>query len=297
MQCPFHGSYPALPTPLRNGEVDLDAWERLLRAHVKHQSRGVVICGTSGEAPTLERKERELLLARAVEVAGNDLQVIAGVGTHATRETVARAQTAERLGADGLLVVTPYYNRPGPSGLLAHYGALAEAVNLPIMLYNVPTRTGTDLTPRVVAELVRRHPHIVAIKEASARLERARELARIPGLSLFCGEDAMIGEFRRAGAAGAVSVSANLAPDAVARLVEEDRERSLERRLAPLARALFLESNPIPLKYALSRLGWCSGELRLPLTPLAARHRRTLDGLLTRLRPLIMQPPKSAQAR
>jgi 4-hydroxy-tetrahydrodipicolinate synthase len=294
MQNPFLGSYPALPTPMRAGALDLASLDRLVQAHVERATAGVVVCGTTGEGSTLTDEERQAVLERALAAAAGRLQVIAGVGTNVTRDTVRRAREAERAGADGLLVVTPYYNKPSARGLLAHFGAVAEACDAPIVLYNVPSRTACDLSAELVGELFTRHDTVVAIKEASDRVARVRALAEIDGLGLLCGEDAFLGEFLRCGGHGTISVVANIAPDAVAELVDAahdpPRAMQLERALAPLSRAMFLESNPVPLKYALQTLGWCSSEVRLPLASLEDASRRALSEALVRADGLLMIP-------
>jgi len=216
MQNPFRGSYPALPTPMRAGALDLEALGLLVEAHAVRATAGVVVCGTTGEGATLTDEEQRAVLAHTLEVAAGRLQVIAGVGTNVTRDTVRRAHEAEHAGADGLLVVTPYYNKPSARGLLAHFGAVAEACDAPIVLYNVPSRAACDLAAELVGELHARHDNVVAIKEASDRVARVRALAEIDGLGLLCGEDGFLGEFLRQGGHGAVSVVANVAPDAVA---------------------------------------------------------------------------------
>jgi len=294
MQNPFRGSYPALPTPMRAGALDLMALDLLVEAHAERSTAGIVVCGTTGEGSTLTDEERQAVLETAIQTAAGRLQVIAGVGTNVTRDTVRRAREAERAGADGLLVVTPYYNKPSARGLLAHFGAVAEACDAPIVLYNVPSRTACDLSAELVGELYARHESVVAIKEASDRVARVRALAEIEGLGLLCGEDAFLGEFLRCGGHGAISVVANIAPDAVAELVEAahdpPRATQLERMLAPVCRALFLESNPVPLKHALETLGWCAGEVRLPLAPLEEASRRALSEALVRADRLLIRP-------
>ncbi len=302
MKNPFQGSYPALPTPMRAGELDLEALDRLIEAHAIRATAGIVPCGTTGEAATLTDEEREAVIRRSVATARGRLKVIAGVGTNVTRQSVLRAREAERMGVDGLLVVTPYYNKPSARGLIAHFSAVAEASELPVVLYNVPSRTACDLSPELVAELYARHDNVVAIKDATGSTERVRALARIDGLGLLCGEDSFLGEFTRLGGHGTVSVAANVAPDAVAALVraaapggDAAEATTLERDLAPLCRALFLESNPVPLKHALEILGWCSSEVRLPLAPLEETSRRALEEALYRSEKLVMQPTPVAE--
>lgn len=300
MQNPFRGSYPALPTPMRGGELDLEALDRLVEAHVESASAGVCVCGTTGEGSTLTDEEHQAVLGRAVAAANGRLPVIAGVGTNVTRQTVQRARQAERAGVDGLLVVTPYYNKPSARGLMAHFDGVAGACDTPIVLYNVPARTACDLGPELVGELFARHESVVAIKEASDRVARVRALAEIEGLGLLCGEDAFLGEFLRCGGHGTISVVANLVPDAVAELVgaadDPTRANRIERTLAPLSRALFVEANPVPLKQALQMLGWCSGEVRLPLAPLEDSSRRALTEALDRVGNLLMRPTPVAES-
>lgn len=268
--------------------VDLPAFRGLVELHARSKTSGVVVGGTTGEGSTLSDDEHASLVRTAIEVAGGRLLVIASAGTNDTAHSVRLARQAAYLGADGLLAVTPYYNKPTPRGLLAHFGAIAEASDLPVILYNVPGRTGTDLTPDTVRTLVEQHPTVVAIKEASDRILRVKELATIEGLEVLCGEDAVLGEFLRYGAVGTISVLANIAPDAVAEVVERGGDMELERRLAPLARALFLESNPIPLKGALASLGWMRSDLRLPLVPWDERTSREVAAAIERSADLLL---------
>jgi 4-hydroxy-tetrahydrodipicolinate synthase len=283
MKCPFSGSYVALPTPFRGDEVDLESFRALIDFHVERQSDGLVAVGTSGEAATLSDYERRSVIEAAVEHSAGRLPVIAGVGTNSTRVTLELARFAEKAGADGALAVTPYYNKPTPRGLLGHYGALAEACALPIVLYNVPSRTGCDLKPATVAELRRRHENVVAIKEASNSVGRARELLASSDIALIAGEDGLIAEFMSLGAAGVIGVVANIAPREVAELCrvarpggDAARTAELVAWLSPLVRDLFIESNPIPMKAALAAMGLCSEEVRLPLATLEDSSRERL---------------------
>lgn len=283
MKCPFSGSYVALPTPFRGDAVDLESFRALIDFHVERRSDGLVAVGTSGEAATLSDYERRSVIEAAVEHSAGRLPVIAGVGTNSTRVTLELARFAEKAGADGALAVTPYYNKPTPKGLLGHYGALAEACALPIVLYNVPSRTGCDLKPATVAELRRRHANVVAIKEASNSVGRARELLAISDIALIAGEDGLIAEFMSLGAAGVIGVVANIAPSEVAELCrvarpggDAARTAELVAWLSPLVRDLFIESNPIPMKAALAAMGLCSEEVRLPLATLEDASRERL---------------------
>lgn len=285
----FSGSYVALPTPFTGaGTVDLDAFRGLVELHAAAATRGIVVCGTTGEAATLSERERCGLVDAAVEYAAGRLQVVAGVGTNATRTSVALARFAASRGVDGLLVVTPYYNRPSRRGLVDHLVTVAEATEAPVMLYNVPTRTGTDLLPEWAREVARRSANVVAIKEATRDPDRIRAVCGVEELAVLCGEDLAIAEFVRAGATGTVSVVANLLPDAVAELVEAARPRgdparadALAARLGPLARSLFVETNPVPVKAALARMGHCKEHVRSPLAPLEETSRTLLADTLT----------------
>lgn len=287
MNCTFKGSYVALPTPFRQGEPDLAALSSLIEFHVSHGSDGLVACGTSGESATLTDYERRTVIEKVVEVARGRLPVIAGVGTNATRQSVEMAQFASQAGADGLLAVTPYYNKPSPRGMLLHYGAMAEASPLPLVLYNVPSRTGVDLKFETVAELRKLHPTIVAIKEASGSVGRARQIMASSDIALIVGEDALIAELIGIGAIGVIGVVANVAPREVAELVraaspsgDPVRTAELTHYLHPLVRDLFIESNPAPLKAALGAMKLCSSELRAPLAPLEEEHESQLRATL-----------------
>jgi 4-hydroxy-tetrahydrodipicolinate synthase len=283
MQCTFHGSLVALPTPFRQGELDLATLQRLIEFHVANKSDGLVIAGTSGEAATLSDYERRSVIHAAVETARRRIPVIAGVGTNSTRTSIEFARFAADARADGLLAVTPYYNKPSPRGMRLHYGALAEATPLPLILYNVPSRTGVDLKAETVAELRRAHPSVVAIKEASGSIGRAREIAERSDIALIAGEDALIAEFMGLGGAGVIGVVSNIAPRQVAELCrvarpggDPVRTAELVAWLAPLIRDLFIESNPVPLKTALEAMKLCTAEVRSPLAPLEDDHRAQL---------------------
>ena len=274
----FEGVFTALVTPFRDGALD----EAALRALVECQvvaGNAVIPCGTTGETPTLTADEMRRVIAITVEVAAGRVPVIAGAGGNATAKTVALAQECAGLGVDGLLVVTPYYNRPGQAGLEAHYRAVAEAVDLPVILYDVPGRTGTALSPSTTLRLAQ-IPNVRGIKEASGNVITAQvltaALARNPapgGFDVLCGDDVLFLPMAAIGAVGVVSVTANLMPEAVAEVVRlaregryaEARERHL--RLAPVHAAMFLEPNPVPIKAAMHDAELCTAEVRLPLTP------------------------------
>jgi len=291
----FSGSYVALATPFTpSGLVDLEAFRGLIELHAASRTRGVVVCGTTGESVTLSVRERRGLIHAAQQFAAGRLHVVAGVGTNATAASVEMARFARDCGVDGMLVVTPYYNKPGRLGLLRHFGAVAEASgSVPVMLYNVPSRTACDLKPAWARELARAHENVVAIKEASTDPARIAEVCAAEELEVLCGEDRCIAEFVRLGATGSVNVVGNVLPDAVADLIEaarlEDddgdgeyptRADRLTAHLAPIVRDLFLESNPVPVKAALARLGFCGPTVRAPLAELEEANRLTLEATL-----------------
>jgi len=291
MNCPFRGSFAALPTPFAGPgaeRVDHAALAALVDFHVERGSDGVVVAGTTGEAATLSDQERQSAVETVVARAGGRVPVLAGVGTSATATTVQRARAAKEAGVDGLLVVTPPYVRAQARGLLGHFGAVADAVDLPLVLYNVPGRTGCDLDAATAAELRRRHGNVVGIKEAGGTVGRARELLARSDLAVFAGEDALIAEYCALGAAGVIGVVANLVPAEVAELCrcaapggDARRAAELEAVLHPLVRHLFLETNPAPLKAALAALGRLpDGALRLPLVEVTAETRGRLVAAL-----------------
>lgn len=284
----FDGSLVAIVTPMRrDGSIDFDAWSRLLEFHLENGTSGIVVGGTTGESPTISEAELRELTERACAQVKRRIPVIVGVGTSSTAATVARTRWASELPIDGLLVVTPAYNRPPQEGLYRHYAAVAEASRVPIILYNIPSRTAVDLLPSTVARLMQ-FPQIVAVKEGVAKVERVRELAAVSraGFTILSGDDASACETLLAGARGVISVTANVAPramsDMVAAAVKGDRERAkaLDERLASLHRDLFLEANPIPVKWALERMGLIEGGIRLPLTPLSASHHAAVEAAL-----------------
>jgi 4-hydroxy-tetrahydrodipicolinate synthase len=272
----FADSLVALVTPMTaDEEVDLPAWRRLVRFHVENGTAGVVVGGTTGESATLSDAELLQLVTEAQEASAGRLQVIAGAGLSSTAATVERVRALAPLRPDGLLVVTPAYVKPTQEGLFRHYAAVAAASDLPVILYNVPGRTGVDLAPATAGRLAAL-PSIVALKEAVAGPARVRELrAAAPDLALLSGDDPTAREALLAGAVGVISVTANVAPRGIADMVaaarrgDAARAAELDGRLACLHTALFLEPNPIPAKWALARMGLMGEGIRLPLTPLS----------------------------
>jgi 4-hydroxy-tetrahydrodipicolinate synthase len=284
----FKGSIPALVTPMRDdGTIDFDAWDTLLDFHLQQGTDGVVVGGTTGESPVLERSELEELVRRArVRVAGR-MPVIAGSGTNGTAKSIALSKAAEAAGADALLVVTPYYNKPTQEGLFRHFSAIADAVNIPVILYNVPGRTGCDMLADTVARLSH-HPRIAGVKEATGDIARGAAILQQsqPGFVLLSGDDPTAARLIRIGARGVISVTANVAARAMHELCvaglegRHDEAAALNRRLMPLHQAMFVESNPIPVKWAVHRMGLIGPGIRLPLTPLSAPLRGKVEAAM-----------------
>ncbi len=280
----FHGSMVALVTPMHaDGALDAAALRRLVDFHVENGTDALVVVGTTGESATLDLDEHCEVIRLAVEQARGRLPVIAGTGANATSEAIELTRCAEGAGADACLLVTPYYNKPTQEGLYRHFKAVAEAVPVPQILYNVPGRTACDLLPETVERLAP-IPNIVGIKEATGNLDRARDILRRCGdrLDLYSGDDATALDCILLGAKGDISVTANVAPRlmhemcALARAGRESEARAINARLLGLHKNLFIESNPIPVKWALQQMGLVEGGIRLPLTPLAERYHETV---------------------
>ncbi|HMK86995.1 MAG TPA: 4-hydroxy-tetrahydrodipicolinate synthase, partial [Steroidobacteraceae bacterium] len=280
----LRGSIVAIVTPMTaDGGLDLPAWDRLLDFHVREGSDGIVIAGTTGESPALDLEEVEELARRAVLRCSGKLKLIVGAGTHATASTVARVRALGRLSVDGLMLVTPYYNKPPQEGLFRHFMAAADASALPIVLYNVPSRTAVDMLPATVARLAR-HPRIVALKDASASLARVRELQATcpPEFTVLSGDDATAIDWIGAGAKGVISVSANVAPhrmhEACAAALAGDLTlaHTIDADLRLLHRDLFVEASPIPVKWAVARMGLIGNAIRLPLVELSPGQHETV---------------------
>ncbi len=287
----FKGSYTALVTPFtKDQKVDEAALKQLIEDQIAGCITGIVPCGTTGETPTLSDDERDLVVSTAVKVANKRVQVIAGTGSNSTAHTIHYTKRAKELGADAALVVVPYYNKPTQEGLYQHFMAVAKEGGLPVMLYNVPGRTGVDLQADTVVRLQADEPRIVAIKEAGGSTDRVAELrARTrKDFNILSGDDALTLPMMAVGADGVVSVASNVVPDRVAALVkaalENDyvRARAIHHELRELFSALFVEANPIPAKAALSLLGKMTDLVRLPLVPASEKTRTLLKQLLKR---------------
>ncbi len=280
----FRGCLVAIVTPMTaDGGLDWSAWERLLDFHMREGTDGIVVAGTTGESPTLSLEEMEELTCRAVARCSGKLKVIVGAGTHSTSSTVARTRELSRLGVDAVMLVTPYYNKPPQEGLYRHFMSAADVSAAPIMLYNVPNRTAVDMLPATTARLAR-HPLIRAVKDASASMSRVRDLlAACPAqFSVMSGDDATAIDWIGAGAQGVVSVSANVAPrrmrEACLAALGGDMAsaRALDADLQPLHRDLFVEANPIAVKWAVAKMGLIGSALRLPLVELSPAYHETV---------------------
>jgi 4-hydroxy-tetrahydrodipicolinate synthase len=284
----LQGSLVAIVTPmLEDGELDLDAFRRLIDWHIKEGTDGIVVVGTTGESPTVDWDEHRLLIKTAVDHAAGRVPIVAGTGANATSEAIELSAFAREAGADYSLSVVPYYNKPTQEGLYRHFRAIAEAVELPMVVYNVPGRTVADLQNETVLRLAQ-VPNIIGIKDSTANLERGSDLVRrLPrGISVFSGDDATGLALMLLGGRGVISVTANVAPRlmhemcAAALAGDTARSREINDRLLPLHRNLFLEANPIPVKWAAQQMGLIKGGIRLPLTPLsAACHEQVREAL------------------
>jgi 4-hydroxy-tetrahydrodipicolinate synthase len=274
-------------TPFKNGELDLETLRKLVEWHIDQGSHGLVPVGTTGESPTLSHEEHEMVIEEVVKAAAGRIPVIAGAGSNNTREGIRLVQHAESVGADAVLVVTPYYNKPTQAGLIAHYTALHEACALPIMIYNIPGRSVIDMSPATMGELAKL-PRIIGVKDATGDISRVSKQRAACGAN-FCqvsGEDATALGFNAHGGVGAISVTANVAPKLCAEFQEAtlagDFAKALEYqdRLMPLHEAIFIEPGVAGAKYAMSKLGLCSEEVRLPLLPVTEATRAKIDAAM-----------------
>jgi 4-hydroxy-tetrahydrodipicolinate synthase len=283
----FEGSLTALVTPFRNGAVDRDAFKRLVERQVKAGTKGVIPAGSTGESATLTYDDHFLAVDLAVEAAAGRISVIAGAGSNETTRAIELARYAEKAGADAILALCGYYNKPTQEGLIAHFTALHDATGLPIILYNVPSRTVVDLSIATIAALSRL-PRIVGVKDATGDLARVplQRLACGPDFIQLSGEDMTAAGFNAMGGRGCISVAANVAPELCAALQKAslagDYQKALaiQDRLAPLADVLFAETNPAPAKYALSLMGLCTEDVRLPLVPPRAETKARIRAVL-----------------
>lgn len=285
---PFQGSFVAMVTPFKNGKIDEAKVRELVDFHVAHGTDGLIPCGTTGESPTLSHDEHKRLVDLVVEAARGRIPVVAGTGSNSTVEAIDLTRHAERAGAQGALVVNPYYNKPTQAGLYAHFRAVAEAVALPILVYNIQSRTAVNVETETLARLARDCRNIVGVKEASGSLDQMSQviMACGPDFAVLSGDDNITLPLLAIGGRGVVSVIANIVPRETADLCHAaldgdwKRARELHYRLFPLARAAFLETNPIPIKEAMAMAGMIEPEYRLPMCRMSDANRERLRAIL-----------------
>lgn len=285
----FTGTYTALVTPFRRGAVAYDELSKLVNFQIKGGISGLVPVGTTGESPTVSHEEHLDVIRCTIDAVRGRVPVIAGTGSNSTREAVDLTKAADAAGADGFLLVAPYYNRPTQEGLFQHFAAVAGATDKPIVLYSIPGRCGIEISVKVMERLRARFPHVAHVKEAGGSVDRVDQILSALGqdMTVLSGDDSLTLPFMAVGAKGVISVASNLYPREVGRLVDLAlkgdfaRARALHRRLYPVFKAIFVESNPAPIKAALARAGVIgSEEVRLPLAPLSAAGRATLFPVL-----------------
>ncbi|MDD4013083.1 MAG: 4-hydroxy-tetrahydrodipicolinate synthase [Candidatus Omnitrophica bacterium] len=281
----FKGSYVAVATPFKNGKVDEKNFRKLVEFHIKNGTDGIVPCGCTGEAATLSHDEQKRLIRITVETAARRIPVVAGTGSNCTEEAIELTMFAKKAGCDGALIITPYYNKPTPEGQYRHYTAIAKKADIPIMLYNVPSRTGISLLPTTVARLSK-VDNIVAIKEAAGSIQQVVEIKSLCNITVLSGDDSMTLPFMSVGAKGVVSVAANIVPREVHDLVQTfmdgrfDESRKIHYRLTELFKNLFIETNPLPVKTAMAMMGLLKEEWRMPLCEMIKENRAKLKGVL-----------------
>lgn len=283
----FEGSFVAIVTPFKNGKVDAKALKELIEFHIENGTNGIVPCGTTGESATLNHQEHEEVIRIAVETCKGRVPVLAGTGSNATHEAIELTLSAQNIGADGALLITPYYNKPTQEGLYQHFAAVAKETKLPIILYNVPSRTSINMLPATVARLSKIE-NIVGIKEASGNLVQVSEIIQScsSDFEVISGEDALTWPILALGGKGVISVTANLVPDKFSRLCKAalagdmETARSVHYELLKLNDIMFIETNPIPVKAALALMGRIDNEFRLPLCPPSENNLAALKSVL-----------------
>jgi 4-hydroxy-tetrahydrodipicolinate synthase len=293
----FSGAFTALVTPFRNGEVDVEALEGMVEFQIHNGIHGLVPCGTTGETPAMSEEEDRLVISTVVRVANGRVPVIAGSGSNSTDMAIKYTRTAQEAGADGSLQVAPYYNKPTQEGLYRHFATIAESTDLPIILYNIPGRTSVTISAETTARLAE-IPNIVGTKEATLSMNMAMDVKSLCGdeFAILSGDDPVTLPLMALGGHGVISVASNVAPSAVSDMVNAllegdwERGRELHYELLPLFRALFVETNPIPVKTAASILGLCSDEMRLPMIPLQGDNLDTLRRVMEESNHLLPTP-------
>jgi 4-hydroxy-tetrahydrodipicolinate synthase len=293
----FSGTFTALVTPFRNGEVDVEALEGMVEFQIQHGVSGLVPCGTTGETPAMSEAEDRVVVETVMRVADGRVPVIAGTGSNSTDMAIKYTKMAEEVGADGSLQVAPYYNKPTQEGLYRHFAAIAESTDLPLVLYNIPGRTGVTISAETMARLAE-IPNVVGVKDSTLSMNMISDVISLCGeeFDVLSGDDPMTLPLIALGGRGVISVASNVAPGAVSDMVRAllegdwERGRELHFELLPLFRALFVETNPIPVKTAASLLGLCSDEMRLPLVPMEGEKLRLLQETLDRSAHLLPTP-------
>jgi 4-hydroxy-tetrahydrodipicolinate synthase len=293
----FSGTFTALATPFRNGEVDVEALEGMVEFQIQHGVSGLVPCGTTGETPAMSEAEDRLVVETVVRVTNGRVPVIAGTGSNSTDMAIKYTKMAQEVGADGSLQVTPYYNKPTQEGMYRHFAAIAESTDLPLVLYNIPGRTGVTISAETLARLAE-IPNVVGVKDSTLSMNMIADVVSLCGeeFDVLSGDDPMTLPLVALGGRGVISVASNVAPGAVSGLVKAlmegdwERGRELHYELLPLFRTLFIETNPIPVKTAASLLGLCSDEMRLPLVPMEGENLRVLQETLERSAHLLPSP-------
>jgi len=279
----FRGSGVAIVTPFKNNKVNFEKLEELINWHIENSTDAIIVCGTTGESATMSKDEKKEVLRFAVEKAAGKIPIIAGTGSNNTADAIEMSKFAESIKADGLLLVTPYYNKTTQKGLIKHFTAIADEVNIPIILYNVPGRTGVNILPETVASL-EKHPNIRGIKEASGNISQVAEIARLcsDNFYIYSGNDDQIVAVLSLGGCGVISVAANILPKEIHDLVfsflegKVNEARKLQLRMNSLINSLFIEVNPIPIKTAMNLIGMDAGELRLPLVEMEEKNKSIL---------------------
>lgn len=279
----FEGSCVAIVTPFRDGKVDFNTLEKLVEFHVENETSWILVCGTTGESTTLSHEEHQEIIEKTVKFAKGRVKILAGTGSNNTQESIRLTTFAKKVGADAVLLVSPYYNRPTQKGLYLHYKAIADSVDIPVVLYNIQSRTCVNIEPETIAKISSDCKNVVAIKEASGSLEQISRIKYlVPKIELLSGDDALTLPLLSVGGVGAVSVVANIVPKDVSELIRSylsgnpKRAMEIHYKLFPLIKAIFLETNPIPIKTAMGLLGLCSDELRLPLSPMDEANKEKL---------------------
>jgi 4-hydroxy-tetrahydrodipicolinate synthase len=285
----FEGAYTALVTPFKNEKIDYDALEKHIEFQIKEGIDGVIPMGTTGESPTISFEEHEEFIRRVVKIVNKRVKVIAGTGANSTSEAIWLTKGAEDAGVDAALSVNPYYNKPTQKGLVAHYEAIAKSTRLPVILYNIPGRSGVNFLPESIKELLQKVRNKAAMKEATADITQMMRLVELCGdrITLLSGDDNLLLPLLSIGGKGVISVLSNIVPADVKRVITLYNEKKTEEakaafyKILPLCRAMFLETNPIPVKAAMEMIGFCGGDLRLPLVPLSDSNREILRKTLT----------------